>query len=101
MPRFFYIASTQEGEIKKGLVEAPDRDTLINKLQKSDLVVISVERKKQSQALKNFKDRFAVLGKIKTVDKILFARHLSALIKGGVSLGEGLGILKKAAVTLR
>jgi len=97
MPRFFYIASTQEGEIKKGLVEAPDRDTLINKLQKSDLVVISVERKKQSQALKNFKDRFAVLGKIKTVDKILFARHLSALIKGGVSLGEGLGILKKGS----
>ena len=95
MPRFFYIASSQEGEIKKGLVEAPDRETLISKLQKADLVVISVERKRQSKTLNNLKLSFSRFGKVSAVDKILLARHLAALIKGGVSLGESLAILKK------
>ena len=97
MPRFFYIASTQEGEIKKGLVEAPDRETLIKSLQKNDLVIISVEKKKQSKLQETLKSSFSQFGRIKIVDKILFAKHLSTLISGGVSLGEGLAILKKGS----
>lgn len=99
MPQFFYIASSQEGEIKRGLVEAPDRETLIRKLQKSDLVVISVEKKKGSKVTASIKNTFSGFSRITAVDKILFARHLSALIKGGVSLGEGLAILKKGTTS--
>lgn len=69
-------------------MEAKDRDSAINNLRKSQLIIISIRelKEKEIQAIKKS-------GKVKLEDLVVFFRQLSALVKAGVPLVKSLNIL--------
>lgn len=87
--QFQYTVSTKSGEIKNGVMEAIDKQSLIDKLKAKDLLVLSVIEKKRSVGLANIEISW---GRISGLDRLLFAKHLATMIKSGLSLTESLEI---------
>jgi len=88
---FDYVATSADGAVKKGEIEAPDKGAAILLLKKQTLQIVKVERK-----TKKAKNDIAI-GGIKFVDKVLLARHLAIMIKAGVNMAEALEILVEQA----
>ena len=97
MPSYIYTAKNKDGETKKGHMESENRPLLANALRQQGLVLISAE----IAGAKSFKDYFKfrqLAKKFSTVsleEKMLFSRHLSVMLKAGLSLSEALGVLAK------
>lgn len=87
--QFQYTVSTKSGEIKNGVMEAIDKQSLIDKLKAKDLLVLSVIEKKRGVGLANIEISW---GRISGLDRLLFAKHLATMIKSGLSLTESLEI---------
>jgi len=94
--QFQYTVSTKSGEIQKGVSEAIDKHSLIEKLKDQDLIVLSIAEKKRGFELTNIEIRW---GRITGLDKLLFAKHLATMIKSGLSLTESLEIAIDQAST--
>ncbi|MFH1667594.1 MAG: type II secretion system F family protein [Candidatus Komeilibacteria bacterium] len=88
---FTYVATSTDGAVKKGELEAPDKGAAILLLKKQALQIVKVDRK-----IKKAKKDIAI-GGIKFVDKVLLARHLAIMIKAGVNMAEALEILVEQA----
>ena len=88
MPFYSYTAAEANGNLKKGEMEALDRETVIDYLKSENLLVVSVkEQKKRFQ-------KSALFGKkLSYLDKINFAENLGTMIKAGVNLSEALSVL--------
>lgn len=110
---FIYKAATYEGKVRHGKILARDEKSAVAKIQAQGLVPLSVflpgsdvretrapesaspdvgsEVKKAFSRLADFKP---VLGRrVKTRDLIMFAEHLSTMLKAGITLNKCLIIL--------
>ncbi len=90
-----YVASTQDGKLIKGVSDLSNRDAVVQDLESQDLVVVSVESNKRS-------GRFSEIGLhsfgyISHLEKVVFTKHLTVMIKAGLSLLESLRILREQA----
>ncbi|HTK04551.1 MAG TPA: type II secretion system F family protein [Candidatus Eisenbacteria bacterium] len=88
---FQYVAATNGGKLKRGFSELASRDAVIQDLEARGLVVVSVDevkRARSSDLLSGF-----LLGTISHVDKVLFTKHLSVMLRAGLSLLESMQIL--------
>ena len=88
MAFFEYTASDPSGNLKKGEMEAVERQTVIDYLKSEDLLPVSVKEKSQSMGRK-----ISLSGNISYIEKINFTGNLSTMIKAGVNLTEGFDIL--------
>jgi type IV pilus assembly protein PilC len=86
MPTFIYTAINNQGEIKSGELETQDIKTVIEHLKRGDLTAISVKSKKN--LTKDFANIFS--SNIAQQEKIMLTKHLSTMIKSGLSLKEGI-----------
>lgn len=86
MPTFIYTAVNDQGEIKSGELETQDVKTVIEHLKREDLTAISVKSKKNTSS--NFANIFS--SNIAQQEKIMLTKHLSTMIKSGLSLKEGI-----------
>lgn len=81
---FKYVASTQDGKVKKGTANLSTRESVINMLERQDLVVVSVEEVRTGSA------SLISLGKMFTrisfIDKLLMTKHLAIMLKSGLTL---------------
>jgi type IV pilus assembly protein PilC len=99
MPSYIYTAKNKKGETEEGHLEAKSQPVLAFKLRKKGLTLISAEKAGQ----KSFKDYFSLkqlskkLSTVSLEDKMLFSRHLSIMLKAGLSLSESLQVLAKQA----
>lgn len=86
MPTFIYTAINDQGEIKSGELETQDAKTVIEHLKRENLTAISVKPKKDFA--NNFANIFS--SGITQQEKIMLTKHLSTMIKSGLSLKEGI-----------
>ncbi|MEK7635935.1 MAG: type II secretion system F family protein [Patescibacteria group bacterium] len=96
MPIFIYRALNKEGHQQEGEVQAESRGMAIEYLQREKLTPIFIEKigyveRKQF----SFLSLFFLGGGIDISDKMFLTRHLSAILKSGISLSEALEILSE------
>lgn len=90
MPFYSYVAAQSNGGLKKGEMEAIDRNSVIDYLKSEDLLVVSVKEKAS-----RFNQKPIFGKKLSYPDKITFTENLATMIKAGVSLSEALSVLKE------
>ena len=94
-----YVAATNSGKIRRGISDLASRDAVIQDLEARGMVVVSVDevkRARSGQVLSGF-----LLGTISHVDKVLFTKHLSVMLRAGLTLLESLQILIEQAQSWR
>ncbi len=95
MAHFSYKAKKPSGEIYKGEKDAADRFELYKMLRESGEEVVSVEEKAASKGLKFEISLGGLLGHVKTIDKINFARNLGLMLEAGLALSRALNVLER------
>ncbi|MFH0852268.1 MAG: type II secretion system F family protein, partial [bacterium] len=97
MPLFDYTAVSQTGQRKNGTQEAKDASDLSKTLREEGFILTSVkaqqEFKQTGLTFGKLVESLKILGGIPLVEKMLFARHLSVMVKAGFSLNKALQVL--------
>lgn len=88
---FSYEASDKKGKIKTGTIEAASREEARNKLSLKEDVLLSLTQGKLKH--KKRKGNEIVFGRIKLLEKVMFAKHLSVMVKAGMSIDNALETL--------
>lgn len=98
MPRYQYIAKNFSGEIKKGVIEAPNEKDASGSLRRDGFLLISINPEDVSSKSKSDILRFLpFLNKVSLTDKLMFTRNLLVMVKAGISLPRAIRILSKQA----
>ncbi|MDD5252125.1 MAG: type II secretion system F family protein [Patescibacteria group bacterium] len=95
---FHFVATTKEGQMYKGMSELPTREAVIRELESAGYVVVSVSRTRSGSLIDDILARFGGIGHLEIV---LFTKHLSLMIRAGLTLSESLRILQEQATSLR
>ena len=90
--KFKYIAKTKIGETETDIIDASNLDKAKGLLLNRDLILVSITPVKE-KAITNFVIPF--FERISFLDKILFARHLSLMIKAGLPLRESVATIQE------
>lgn len=94
MPVFIYRALNKEGHQQEGEVQAESRGMAIEYLQREKLTLLFLEKIGYIEKKKfSFLSLFFLGSGIDASDKVFLTRHLSAILKSGISLSEALEIL--------
>lgn len=96
---FQYTAATNSGKIRRGVSELASRDAVIQDLESRGMVVVSVDEVRRGRPGQMLSGVF--LGTISHVDKVLFTKHLSVMLRAGLTLLESLQILVEQAQSWR
>lgn len=89
MPTFNYTAVNDKGSIMSGETDAQNRNAALSYLNHLDLTVVSI--KEQGQTMGKFSS--LNYSAPSAIDKLMLTKHLSIIIKAGLSLKEGLDTL--------
>ncbi len=93
-----YVASDAAGKVVKGTSSLGSRDAVIERLSAQGLTVISV---KEAQGFRFAFFQDALESTISHLDKVLFTKHLSIMLRAGLTLLESLDILAEQATNVR
>ena len=85
-----YEATTAEGEEKRGVIDAANRDIAIAALQRRNLIIISVEEAKEGGF---FSKPLAIFNRVKPRDVVILSRQLSTLFEAKVPVLTSLNLL--------
>lgn len=88
MQRFRFKARSQEGELRKGIVEAQSQNSAVQVLRDQKLVIIEIHELGESGSM------FTSQRKVKFEDIVNFTRQLSTMIGAGLPLTDALSILR-------
>jgi len=92
--KFFYKAIKATGEVYEGEMDASDKAEVFQSIASSGGSLISAEATaSRGRAFINKINSY--FGKVKTQEKILFARNLSAMTEAGLSISRALGVMTK------
>jgi type IV pilus assembly protein PilC len=94
MAQFSYKAIKANGEGYEGTLEAPDRFTVYRHIKKEDGKVVSVTEIK-SKTSRSMRSLGTLFSKVKTHEKIIFARNLAAMLEAGLSVTRALSVMEK------
>lgn len=98
---FFYLAKNQKGENQSGHREADNLHDLAAKLREEGLILISgeiiIKKKKENlfEKLVDIKGLMERFGRVPLVEKMIFSRSLSLMVKAGLPLNEAMDVLAK------
>jgi len=87
--KYIFLATTKEGKVEKGILEAANEEKALKELSDRGLSVISL--KEEGPRKKWFKIGF---GGISSKEKLFFVKHLAVMMKAGLTVGEALEVLK-------
>lgn len=113
---FYYKATTFDGKLQHGRMNGRDESTVVNKLQRQGLIPLQVSPDQEVNVLSKTESNASALGarkdikqyivdlwsgkagpqfskKPKSKDLILFAEHLSIMLKSGITLNKSLSLL--------
>lgn len=96
---YHYVASTQSGSIKRGTSDLASKDAVIQDLSSRGWIPVSVDEAPTVRAEQRL--YATLLGTISHVEKVLMTKHLSVMLKAGLTLLEALAILRDQAATWR
>jgi len=86
MSTFVYTAVNNQGEISNGELETSDTKTVVDYLKRQELTAVSVKPRKDLN--NSFANLFS--SGITQQEKIMLTKHLSTMVKSGLSLKEGI-----------
>jgi type IV pilus assembly protein PilC len=92
MARFSYVSINQKGEPVNGVIEQPDRNSVIQELARQGLRPVSIKESKKISFGLQMDNLFSV-GKVKSDHLTMFTRQLSAMVGAGVPLLRALNAL--------
>lgn len=91
---FAYKLSDNKNKVTTGTIEAPTRRQARNQLVLKDGTLISLEPVGRAKARRKSGGKQFLFGRIKLLEKVMFAKHLSVMIKSGMSIDNSLETLK-------
>jgi type IV pilus assembly protein PilC len=94
MSHFIFKAKKISGEIYKGERDAEDRYELYKLLREQGDEVVEFKEKGKSGGW-NFNLSWSIFNRVKTIEKINFARNLGAMLEAGLALSRALVVLEK------
>ena len=86
--QFKFKATTREGEVKRGKIEAIDKEAATKLLQTNDLVPLELKEIKQSTSITGVLERMT--SSISQKDLLLFYRQLSTLVGAKIPIAPAL-----------
>jgi len=89
MPKYFYTATSLDGEPQSGVLEAKDENELAKNLRKEGYMLVSSSLEKQKNKI-NF---ISKLSKVPLKEQLFFTRNFRLMIRAGVPLPKALTIL--------
>ena len=90
MAVFSYVATTMEGAMVEGVIEAPTQDVAIDRLKHSGVIPIKVAAPRQS-----FRKKISL--RRSKADILTFTTELSVLLNAGLPLDRGLNVLSETS----
>ena len=90
MAVFSYVATTMDGTMVEGVIEAPAQDIAIDRLKNSGVIPIKVVAPRQS-----FRKKFTL--RSSKADLLTFTTELSVLLSAGLPLDRGLNVLSETS----
>jgi len=93
MQKYEYLAKDEQGELKKGIVEADSRDAASVQLGKDKLTPISIKERKNAKLIEVMERYMPV----PATQKVMFSKQLSVLISAGVPIAQSMSILEEQA----
>lgn len=90
--RFKYSATTQQGKVESGVIDARDGGDAAERIRASGLLVVSLKKDKGAAF-----SALLGLGWVPNVAKVTFAKHLSLMIRAGLPLDEAVRVLAEQA----
>jgi type IV pilus assembly protein PilC len=94
MAIFKYKAINKRSEVYEDAMQAPDRFAVYQNIKSKGDTVVYVKEVK-NKAVKAATKITDLLSRIKTYDKIIFAKNLGAMIKAGLALTRALSVMEK------
>jgi len=94
MSHFIFKAKKATGETYSSERDATDRYELYRMIRESGEEIISVDEKKSSHGL-HMELNFGFMGKVKTIEKINFARNLGSMLEAGLPLSRALSVIER------
>lgn len=91
--RYKYVAATKTGELKKGTLEAGSRQQASDALEGRGLIVVSIRGGGLLARFGRERMKQAITG-VGHMERLLFTKHLSVMIRSGLTLIESLRILR-------
>lgn len=89
MPLFDYVGTTDQGKVRKGRLNAANRQEALLQIARQGLTIRSVNEHSDSIWYKELS-----LGRtVKLQDKVVFLRQFATIVKAGVTVSEALEIL--------
>lgn len=87
MAKFAYILTTNTGKREEGEVIAQSQDLAVRKIQKEGKIILSC-----TEIIKPKHEWFWEKPRLSFEDKMMFTKHLSAMIKAGITITEAFNI---------
>ncbi len=94
MSHFIFKAKKTSGEIYSGEKDADDRYELYRQLRESGDEVVEYKEKRSGSGLR-FNVNISLFDRVKTIQKINFARNLGSMLEAGLSLSRALSVLDR------
>jgi type IV pilus assembly protein PilC len=86
MANFFYKAVDQNNHVIDGQLSGKTRDEVAHVLEKRGLATLTIKVIAETSSIK---------GSVPTVEKMTFCRYLSIMLSTGLSLSEGIDVLRR------
>ena len=88
-----YTATTLEGELKNGSIEASSVDVAISALQARGLVITDIKSAKQDGSMWGILSSFKFFNKVKHKDVVVLSRQLATLFEAKIAVMDSLRLL--------
>ncbi len=94
--KFSYTSINSEGQKRTSVLEAQSKSDFYAQVKKTGESLVSV-REIKSGGLKSLNVKFTFLEKVKTMDKITFARNLGNMLEAGLALSRAISVMERQA----
>jgi len=95
MPQLKFKATDQAGKVYSGVSNSENTFALARELREKGDELISAEEVKTTKTNSYIEKINSLLGGVKTRDKILFTRNLSAMVSAGLTISRGLEVMER------
>ena len=90
--KYIFTAINKDGNKYSGDLEANDKSAFFNEFKKTGDTLVTV---KEAKDKKNIQISFKIFSRIKTIDKINFARNTANMLEAGLSLSRALSVAER------
>lgn len=95
--KFSYTAINKEGNKYTSTLEAADKSAFYQEFKKTGDTLVSVAEAKSA----SFNIQFNFLTRIKTLDKITFARNIGNMLDAGLSLSRSINVIERQSTNIK